>query len=94
MNDEPLDKPVREILQDLRAHSASPPTLRGVANPQIIERVTFIAVVVSVVLSAGILLAMIWEGVAVLVGLKLIGSVWVLLTALLIFRAVNTQFSD
>ena len=94
MNEKPSDRPVRELVQELRVHSEFPAPPRGVADPKRIDRITFIAVVTSVVLCAGALLAMIWEGVDVTVGMKFIGSIWVLLTALLIFRAVNSQFGE
>ena len=94
MNEKPSDKPVRELVQQLRVHSEFPAPPRGVADPKLIDRITFIAAVSSVVLCAGALLAMIWEGVDVIDGLKFIGSVGVLLAALLIFRAVNSQFGE
>jgi hypothetical protein len=94
MNEQPSEKPVREILQQLRVHSEFPAPPRGVADPKLIDRITFVAAVISVVLCAGALLAMIWEGVDVIDGMKFIGSIMVLLAALLIFRAINSQFGE
>ena len=95
MNAEAKDKPIRELLQDItRTMNSTPDQERGVVNPKRLNRVCFIASFVALFLVAGVLLAMIWQFIDSGRGLQCIGSVAVVLFALLSFRAVNGTFVD
>jgi hypothetical protein len=87
-------KPVRELLEDIHQRSGLSAGRRGVLNPRPIDQIAFGATVVSVIISAGILLAMVWEGIDAKIGLQSLVSVFIVLFAFLIFRSVNRAFSE
>jgi hypothetical protein len=87
-------KPVRDLLQDIHSRSGISQTPRGIVNPKSVDQTAFIATVISVGVCACTLLAMVWETIDPTVGLKIMGSVLIILFALLIFRAVNRTFSE
>jgi hypothetical protein len=87
-------KPVRELLEDIHQRSGFASRPRGVLNPRSIDQIAFGATVLTVVISAGILLAMVWEAVDSKLGLQSLASVFIVLFALLIFRSVNRTFSE
>jgi hypothetical protein len=98
MNAEAKEKPIRELLQDIshtmNSHSDFSNPSRGVISPKRMNRICFFAWLLALVLIAGTLVAMIWESIDPELGMKYIGSVCVVLLALLIFRSVNGVFVD
>jgi hypothetical protein len=96
MNAEAKDKPIRELLLDIShtMNSTSSDQEPGVVNPKRLNRVCFVASLVALVFVAGVLIAMIWQFIDSGRGLQCIGSVAVVLFALLSFRAVNGTFVD
>ena len=87
-------KPVRELLEDIHRNSGIGRNPRGVLNPKVIDYVSFAATVASVVVCAATLLTMVWEGIDPTLGIRVMGSVLIVLFALLVFRAVNRTFSE
>jgi len=67
---------------------------RGVVNPKRLNLICFFASVVALVIVVGVLLAMIWQVIDSGRGLQWIGSVAVVLCALILFRGVNGAFVD
>lgn len=94
MNEEPQGKPIRALLQDVGSY-AEISRLRphGFVALNTVDRITFFAALLALILIAGVALAMIWDFVEVLNGLRLISSVLVVLFTLLVFRMINSQFS-
>jgi hypothetical protein len=87
------EKPVRQILEDIRQRTEFVNERRGVVNPYVVDRIVFLASIVSILLSSVVLLGMLWGPVEVMFGFKCIGSIMVVLFALLVFRTVNEHFS-
>ena len=92
MNEEPPEKPIRELLQDITRHTGSPHLRRGWVSPKLVDRITFVAALVSLLLVTGTLFAMIWDLADTLLGFRCIGSIVVLFLALAAFRAINSEF--
>ena len=92
MKDEPPEKPIRDLLQDITRHTDSPRVPRGWVSPKLVDRITFVAALVSLVLITAALFAMIWDLVDTLIGFRCIGSIVVLFVALVAFRAINNEY--
>ena len=89
MKDEPPEKPIRDLLQDITRHTDSPRAPRGWVSPKLVDRITFVA---ALVLITAALFAMIWDLVDTLIGFRCIGSIVVLFVALVAFRAINNEY--
>ena len=87
-------KPVRSLLEDIHQRSQFAREPLGVVNPKVVDQIAFGASVVAVIIYAVILLAMVWVSVNPTLGLKIIGSVSILLFALLAFRSINRSFAE
>ena len=92
MKDDQQEKPVRELLQDITRHTDSPHVPRGLISRKVVDRITFVAALVSLVLITGTIFAMIWDLTDTVLGFRCIGSIVVLLLALVAFRAINGEF--
>ena len=93
MKEEEMEKPIRELLQDITSNShRSPVPPRGLVRPKLVRRVTFFASLGSLLLTATAFLAMIWDFTDPVLAFRCIGSVIVILLALFAFRAINAQF--
>jgi hypothetical protein len=93
MNEEQEKRPIRELLQDISSTSeASRVPPRGLVRPRLVNRVTFFASLLSLLLTAAAFLAMIWDFTDPVLGFRCIGSIIVILLALYLFRAINEQF--
>jgi hypothetical protein len=94
MNVHTKEKPVRELLQDITQTMETSHSPRGFIRPKLLNRICFVASVIAVLLIAATLLAMIWDAIDPAKGMKYIGSVCVVLFAMLIFRAINGAFEE
>ena len=93
MNEEKKERPIRELLQDISSTSeASRVPPRGLVRPKLIDRITFFASLLSLLLTAAAFLAMIWDFLDPVLAFRCIGSIVVILIALFLFRAINAQF--
>ena len=93
MYEEPKDKPIRGLLQDITAHNETfRKTPRGLVSPKFVDRVITVTAMVSLLLTSTVFLGMVWEALDLYLGLRCIGSVGVVLIAMLSFRAMNTYF--
>jgi hypothetical protein len=93
MNEEPREKPIRELLEDIRSTSEpSRVAPRPLLNPKLVSRVTFFATLVCLLLTTAAFLAMIWNFLDAVLAFRCIGSMVVVLAALFIFRGINSQF--
>jgi hypothetical protein len=87
-------KPVRDLLEDIHRRSGISQGPRGIVNPKAVDQTAFVATVLSVVVCAVTLLAMVWEAIDPTLGIKTVASVLIVLFAFLIFRTVNRSFSE
>jgi hypothetical protein len=94
MNVRTKEKPIRELLQDISHTMDTSHSERGFICPKILNRICFVASVLSVLLVATVLLAMIWQSIDPATGLKYMATVLVVLFALLIFRSINGAFAE
>ncbi len=93
MYEEPKHKPIRGLLQDISQHNDTyerPP--RGLVSPRVVDRITALASLVSLLLVSGVFLAMIWSALDLYLGLRCIGSTVVVLLTIIFFRSINTLF--
>ena len=93
MNPEQKIKPIRELLQDIGSNAdiaQVPP--RGLVSPKVVDRITFFASLASLVLIAAAFLAIIWDFADPVFAVRCIGTVFVLLFTLFLFRFINLQF--
>lgn len=92
MKDDPPEKPVRDLLQDITRQTDSPRVPRGWVSVKLVDRITFVAALVSLVLITATLFAMIWDLADTLIGFRCIGSIVVLFLAIVAFRAINGEY--
>jgi len=88
------EKPGRSLLEDIHQRSQFARKPVGIVNPKAVDLTTFVASVASVAISAVTLLAMVWNRIDPLLGLKIMASVWVSMLALLAFRSINRSFAE
>ena len=88
--DEP--KPVRDLLEDIHRRADFSRAPRGFVNPRIVDQIAFGASFLSVILCAATLLVMVWDKIDPRLGLQLMGSVFIILFAILTFRSINRSF--
>lgn len=94
MDKERQEKPIRTLLQDVHSNAEiSRLRPQGFVALKTVDRITFFASLLALVLIAGGMLAMIWDFVELIRGLRFIGSVIVVFFTLLVFRAINSQFN-
>lgn len=84
--------PVRVMLESISDQTAPEPRPRGWVSPDRVDQVTRLAAIISVITTSITLLSMIWGGVDYYTGMKIIGSIAVVMLAITIFRSVNTLF--
>jgi len=94
MNEEPREKPIRTLLQDISSNIQAPQAPRGLVPPKLLNRITIFMAILSLLLIVATLLAMIWDLLDPFLGLKFMASVLVVMCALLAFSAINVQFVD
>ena len=87
-------KPTRSLLEDIHQRSQFTRRPVGIVNPKVVDQTAFAATVISVIICAVTLLAMVWEGIDSTLGLKVMASVLILLFAFLIFRSMNRAFAE
>ena len=93
MNENENAKPVRKLLQDISSTSEpSRISPRGLINPKLMDRITFFAAILCLLLVATTLIGMIWNFIDEGFGFRFVASVCVAMLALLGFRAINAQF--
>jgi hypothetical protein len=93
MNEEPKDRPVRELLEDIGRHrvpTSEPP--RGLVNPKLVHRITFFSSLAGLLFITAALLGALWESVNQVFAFRSIFSVCIVLAALYVFRFINGQF--
>ena len=93
MNPEQKIKPIRELLQDISSNagiSQAPP--RGLVSPKLLDRVIVYASFISLILVAISILAIIWDIFDPVLAVRCIGTIFVILFSLIVFRFINTQF--
>jgi hypothetical protein len=88
------EKSGRSLLEDIHQRSQFARKPAGIVNPKAVDRTVFVASIVSVAMSAMTLLAMVWNRIDPLLGLKIMVSVWVLMFTLLAFRSINRTFAE
>ena len=88
------EKSGRSLLEDIHQRSQFARTPAGIVNPKAVDQTVFIASIISVATSAVTLLAMVWNRIDPLLGLKIMASVWVVMLALLAFRSINRSFAE
>ena len=91
MNQQPKEKPIVELLQDIHAVRDTH-TPRGLINPKLVARVTFFISCIVIVLTTAIVISMIWEIMEPGLGMRFIASMGAVVLALQIFKAINEQF--
>jgi hypothetical protein len=91
MNQQPKDKPIVELLQDIHAVRDSH-TPRGLVNPKRVARIAFFVSCIFIVLTTAIFIAMIWELMEPALGMRFIASMGAVILALQVFKAINEQF--
>ena len=84
--------PIRVMLDQIGEQTAPDPAPRGLVSPTMVDGVTRVAAIVSVVMASATVLTMIWGGVDLYLGLKTLGSIAVVMLSIIVFRAVNTLF--
>ena len=92
MSEEQKDKPIGDLLRDISRHGGFervPP--RGLIRPQLVRRVIFFTSLAFLLLTAAALIAVIWDCIDVILAFRCIGSMGVLLAALLIFGGINSS---
>lgn len=93
MNEDPKNKPVRELLQDIsRNVEPSCVTPRGFINPKLMDRITFFASILCVVIVAATFVGMIWNSIDEVFGFRFAASVAIFMLTLIALRAINSQF--
>lgn len=93
MNDDPKDRPIRTLLEDIRDNQpASGDPRRGLISPKLMDRITFFAATVCLLLASAVFIGMIWGLTAEVFGFRLVATLGVFMFALLGFRAINTWF--
>ncbi len=93
MNDEPKSKRVRELLQDITARrEASDGHPRGFVRTDLVDRITFFASIICLLLVAIALVGMIWDFTNEVFGLRSIATLAVVMLTLFAFRSINAQF--
>ena len=93
MNEDPKNKPVRELLQDIsRNIEPSRATPRGLINPKLVDRITFFASILCVVIVAATFIGMIWNSIDEVFGFRFAASVGIFMLTLFGLRAINAQF--
>jgi hypothetical protein len=93
MSEDKEEKPIRGLLRNITsANEASGMSPRGFIAPKLVNRITFFASLVSLLLIVAAFLSMIWDFTDPMLALRCIGSIIVILIALFIFRAINAQF--
>jgi hypothetical protein len=93
MNEDPKDKPIRELLQDISSNSEPariPP--RGLIRPKLVARVTFFASLMCLLFTTAAFLAVIWDVADREFAFRCVSSMFVILFALFVFRFINSQF--
>ena len=93
MNEEPKNKPVRELLQDI-SRNIEPlrVTPRGFISPKLVDRITVFASVLCVLIVAATFIGMIWNSIDEVFGFRFAASVVIFMLTLLGLRAINAQF--
>jgi hypothetical protein len=93
MNDEKKGDQIRGLLEDISSNN-DPSRLqpRGLINIKLLDRVTFFASILSLLLIAVAILAMIWQTIDEVFGFRFVASTVVVMITLLIFRFINSQF--
>jgi hypothetical protein len=86
-------KPVREALESIRDNMDDVSAPRGVFNPRIVNRIAFVVTLLSLLSTTALLLAIIWNALDPTLGFRCIGTVLVVLLAVLMFRGINNQFT-
>ncbi len=84
--------PIRVMLDEIGEQAAPEPAPRGLVSPANVDQFTRVAAIISVVLASVTLLTMIWGGVDLYLGMKMLGSIAVVMLSIVVFRAVNTLF--
>lgn len=93
MNENEKAKPVRDLLRDISTNSEpSRISPRGLINPKLMDRITFVAAILWLILMAATLIGMIWGSIDDGFGFRFVGSACVAMLAILGFRAINSQF--
>ena len=76
MDEEQNEKPIRELLQDITSNSeASRVPPRGLVRPRLVDRITFFASLLSLLLTTAAFLALIWEFMDPVLAFRCIGSI-------------------
>ena len=91
MNESPSDKPVRELLEQIHTAVQTTDVPRGVVPPMLLDRCSFYVTVALIVTIAGLLLAMLWDLIAVDFGWKWIASMMVVYFAFQAVRFLNSN---
>jgi len=93
MNEETTNKPVWELLQDIRNHRQSiDPPPHGLIEPKLVHRITFFASLAGLMFITVMFLGVIWEFTNQVFAFRCIFSTCVVLVALYIFRSINSHF--
>ena len=93
MNEEPKNKPVRELLQDIsRNIEPSRATPRGFINPKLMDRIVIFVSILCLLIVATTFIGMIWSRIDEGFGFRFVGSVGIFLLTLIAFRLINAQY--
>ncbi len=93
MNDEQKGKQIRDLLQDISSNNDPSRTQpRGLINTRLMDRITFFASILSLLLVAAAFIAMIWQSLDEVFGFRFVASTGIFMITLLVFRFINSQF--